>query len=155
MVFLYTMQGRDGKIYVLNVSRTPALPHATHSDQGGQHHYHQLYFKDSEVMSQKSQSNVERHAGVNPSHYLRSPCLRLTAWSATRHPHKKIVWLEAKSIYPKICNVVLCDLRQAKVKDDLNNWAGRGTVDRESTREQNGLTVLESQRVGGRRKRWL
>lgn len=154
MVFLYTMQGRDRKIHMLNVYHTPALPH---SDQGGQHHYHQLYFKDDEVMSQKSQSNAERHAGVNTSHYLSSSCFWLTAWSATRqacplpHTQKKIVWLEAKSLYPKICNVAFCDLSQAKVKDGLNKWAGRGTVDR----EHKGTKLFCRAENWWRNKRWL
>lgn len=62
-------------------------------------------------------------------------------------PPKKIVWLEAKSIYPKMYNVALCDLSQAKVKDNLNNWAGRDTVGRESTKEKTDLLFCRAREL--------
>lgn len=45
--------------------------------------------------------------------------------------------------------MAFCDLSQAKVKDNLNKWAGRGTVDRESTKK----TYCSAEpRTGGERK---
>lgn len=43
--------------------------------------------------------------------------------------------------------MALCDLSQAKVKDDLNNWAERGTADRESTKEKTDLLFCRAREL--------
>lgn len=48
-----------------------------------------------------------------------------------------------------MCNAAFCDLSQTKVKDDLNQWAGRGHCEeRTSTEEQKDeRTVLQSREL--------